>query len=475
MAARPTRTLAAVVLAAGEGKRLKSSTPKVLHPVAGRPALWHVLRLAAEVKPTKVVVVVGHGGDAVKDAVRSWGVVPKPVFVTQDEQLGTGHAVLVARRAVGTVDDVLIANGDFDPLGPGDVKTLLGRHRRSRAVATIASSDLLEPGGYGRVVRDARGRVTDVIEGIDAPPEIRAIHEVATNWIVVRREPLFKALPKLDRSNRQREYYLNRIVPMLLADGERVEAVRFDMGGVMGLNSRDGLAAVEGLLRRRINAEHMAKGVTLVDPATTYIDVGVKIGRDTTIQPNTFLQGDTRLGAGCMVGPNVVLRDSTVGDASEISFAVVLGSKIGRRAVVGPFVRFRPGTVLRDGARAGAFVDVKASEIGEGSKVPHLSYVGDTTIGKDVNIGAATVTVNFDGEAKHRTVIEDGASIGSDTMLVAPVRIGKGAVTGAGSVITNDVPAGALAVERAEMRVVPGYRARKDARRRKTQRRAKGT
>lgn len=459
---KSSRTLAVVILAAGKGKRLKSVRPKVLHPICGKPALWHVVQAALGARPDRLVFVVGHGAEDVRAEVASWGLTPKPVFVEQTEQLGTGHAVLVAKRAIGRADDVLVANGDFDPASPDDVRSLVRRHRRTGAAVTVISTMLDDPGGYARIVRSGP-RVVDVIEGLDAPNEIRAIREVGTNWIVFRRPLLFETLPKVDRNNRQREYYLNKAISMLLERGERVDAVVCDTGGILGLNSRGGLAAVTKVVRDRINAGHMANGVTLLDPSATYIDVGVTIGPDTVVQPNTFLQGDTTIGRRCQIGPSARIVDSSVGDRSDVQFAVILGSRIGKDVRVGPFVRFRPGVVMEDGSKAGAFVDIKASHVGKGSKVPHLSYVGDTDIGEDVNIGAATVTVNYDGYAKHRTVIEDGASIGSATMLVAPVRVGKGAVTGAGSVITKDVPAGALAVERGEQRIVPGYRKRKDA------------
>ena len=286
-----SRSLALVVLAAGKGKRLKSVTPKVLHPLCGRPTLWHVLRAGLAAKPTKVVIVVGHGADDVRAAVRSWGITPAPVFVEQGEQLGTGHAVLVARSKIGRVDDVLVANGDFDPVTGDDVRAIVRRHRRSGAALTLGATELREPGGYGRVVRDARGRVLEVVEGVDATPEVRTIHEVATNWMAVRRADLVRALPRLDRKNRQREYYLNRVIPLMLADGARIEAVACDTGGVLGLNSREGLAAVERVVRDRINAAHMANGVTLVDPATTYIDADVTIGRDSVIRPMTLPRG----------------------------------------------------------------------------------------------------------------------------------------------------------------------------------------
>jgi bifunctional UDP-N-acetylglucosamine pyrophosphorylase/glucosamine-1-phosphate N-acetyltransferase len=464
-----------VVLAAGEGKRLKSATPKVLHPVCGRPALWHVVRTALAARPDRLVLVVGHGADEVRDAVRSWDLPIEPVFVLQREQLGTGHAVLVSKRAVGRADDVLVANGDLDPVTPQDVRAIIRRHRRTGAAATIGSAFLDEPGGYGRVVREGK-RVVGVVEGVDADPAIRAIHEVATNWIAFRREPLFATLPRVDRKNRQREYYLNRAITLMIEQGERVEAVVCDTGGTMGLNSRSGLASVSRVLRDRINATHLANGVTLIDPASTFIDVEVRIGRDTEIRPHTHLGGATSIGRDCTIGPSTEIRDSTVGNGSSVRFSLLDGSRIGRDVEVGPFARVRDGAVIEDGAVVGNFVEVKGSRVGRRAKAKHLAYVGDADIGAGANIGAGAVTVNYDGYRKHRTRVGDGASVGSDTMLVAPVTIGEGAVTGAGSVITKDVPPGALAVERAEQRTVPGYRQRKDAEHadRRRSRRAKG-
>jgi len=457
-----TRTLGVVVLAAGQGKRLKSTRPKVLHPVCGRPALWHVVQTALAARPDRLVIVVGHGADDVRAEVLSWGVTPKPVFVEQPTQLGTGHAVLTAKTATGRVDDVLIANGDFDPVRAEDVRGLVRHHRRVGAAATIASTELRNPGTYQRIIREG-GRVTDVIEGIDAPAGVRRINEVGTNWMVFERAPLFAALPKVRRNNRQREYYLNDAVTILLRDGKRVDAIRCDTGGTLGLNSRGGLAAVTAVVRERINERHLAAGVTLIDPGATYIDVDATIGRDTTIYPNTFLEGATRVGVGCVIGPSTRVRDATIGDRSEVTFSVVTASTVGRDAQVGPFARLRDGVVLADGTTIGNFVEAKATRLGRASKAKHLTYLGDAEIGDDVNVGAGTITVNYDGYRKHRTRIQDGASIGSDTMLVAPVEIGRDATTGAGSVITKDVPPGALAVERGEQRTVPGYRDRKDA------------
>lgn len=462
---RTPRSLAAVVLAAGKGKRLHSEVPKVLHPVCGRPILWHTLQVVRAAKPARIVVVVGHGAEDVREAVRSWGIEPAPVFVEQAEQLGTGHAVQIAEDAVGKAADVLVANGDFDPITSADVRRLLSSNRRSGAAVTLGSTILDRPGGYGRVVRDGR-RVVDVIEGRDAPPAVRTIHEVATNWIVFRRDLLYATLPLLDRENRQREYYLPQAISILLDKGERVDAVVCDTGGVLGANTRAGLAGLEGLVRRRVLDEHMVRGVGVIDPATTFVDVEVAIGRDTVLRPSTYLEAGTRIGAGCDIGPSARIVRSRVGDRTTVSFAVVEDSTIGRDCEVGPFAHLRAGAVLEDTAEVGNYVEVKKSRIGKGSKAKHLAYLGDADLGARVNIGAGTVTANYDGYEKHRTVVGDGARIGSDTMLVAPLRVGKGAVTGAGSVITKDVPAGALAVERSEQKHVEGYRKRADAKHR---------
>jgi bifunctional UDP-N-acetylglucosamine pyrophosphorylase/glucosamine-1-phosphate N-acetyltransferase len=448
---------------------MRSSIPKVLQPICGRPALWHALQAGLAAKPSKVVVVVGRDGDTVREDVRSWGITPRPVFAEQPKPLGTGDAVRAAQRSVGRADDVLVIGGDFDPITGDDVRRLMASHRRGSAVATIASTVLDDPGGYGRMVRSG-SRLVEIVEEVDADPEVRAIHEV---WIVLsvfRRKELFAALPRLDRKNRQREYYLNRVFPLFLQDGERVNVVTMDTGGAMGINSRGGLAAVERVVRRRINAAHMANGVTITDPATTYIDVDVTIGTDSIVRPMTFLEGTSSIGAECEIGPSTRLVDSTVGDGGRVTFSVAHGAAVGRDVDVGPFARLRPGTELADGVHVGSYVEIKGSTVGAGTKVPHLSYVGDADIGANTNVGATTVFVNYDGYRKHRTKVGDDVRIGSDTMLVAPVTVGDGAVTGAGSVITEDVPPGALAVARGQQRNVEGYRQRKDAERRRATR-----
>ena len=464
MAARkPSRRVALVVLAAGQGKRMKSARPKVLHPVCGRPSLWHVLKAGVAARPATVVVVVSRHREEVESAVKSWGLRPAPRFVDQGEPLGTGHAVLVAEDAIGRADDVLVMPGDDPLITPSDVRAVLSTHRRTRAAATIATTVLDDPSGYGRVIR--RGHdLEEIVQEADATPEVRQIREVSTLVYAFRREELFQALPLVGRDNRLREFYLPDVIAILKDKGERVAAVELDLGGGLGLNTRRGLARVSSIMRGRIVEEHMTNGVTFVDPDTAYVDVEVRIGADTVIRPGTYLEGGTRIGSACTIGPWSRIVDSTVGDESEVVFSHVRGSRIGPKSSVGPFANLRPGTVLEEGAKAGTFVEIKASRVGKGSKVPHLAYVGDAVIGRGVNLGAGTVTVNYDGFQKHRTVIGDEAHIGSDTMLVAPVNVGKRAWTGAGSTITKNVPRGALAVERTEQRIVRGYDERKRAR-----------
>jgi bifunctional UDP-N-acetylglucosamine pyrophosphorylase / glucosamine-1-phosphate N-acetyltransferase len=456
------RSVAAVVLAAGKGKRFKSNVPKVLHPVAGRPLLWHAIRNALAAKPSRLVIVLGNGAERVEAEVRSWNLRPEPVFVDQGEPLGTGHAVLAAEKAVGKVDEIVVVGGDFDPVTAEDVRALLRTHRRTGSAASILTADVDEPGGYARIVRDGT-RLLEIVEGTDAPAELLARREVSALVFAFRRDDLYKALPLVGRENRQKEYYLNAVFPILMDKGERISAVKVDTGGLMGSNSRADLARLSALVRSRINASHMANGVTIVDPSTTYVDAEVRIGADATILPSTFLEGSTRVAAGATVGPSCRVVDSAIGREATVEFSVIEHARVGDRATVGPFAHLRRDAVLKDESLVGNFVEVKDSTIGEGAKAKHLTYIGNATIGRRANLGAGTVTVNYDGYRKHQTVIEDEAKVGSDTMLVAPVRVGRGASTGAGSVITKDVPPGALAVERSDQRIIEGYRSRKDA------------
>jgi bifunctional UDP-N-acetylglucosamine pyrophosphorylase/glucosamine-1-phosphate N-acetyltransferase len=421
-----------------------------------------VLRAARAARPKRIVIVVHHGREQVEQAVRSWNLTPEPVFVEQGEPLGTGHAAMVTKDLVDDCTDVMVLAGD-DPLLEGEhVQRLLSTHRRSRSAAAIITTRADDPTGYGRVIRVGT-QLVEIVEESDAADDIRAIDEISTLFYVFRREDLFLALPLVGTQNRQKEYYLPDTLPILIHDRKKVSVVECDLGGWSGLNHRAGMARVSKIMRERINARLMDAGVTIVDPDQTYIDTEVAIGADTIVHPLTFLEGTTKIGEGCEIGPSARIVSSRIDDGAEVTFAVVRESKIGPGAAVGPYASLRPGTVLEAGAKAGSFVEVKASKIGRGAKVPHLSYVGDATIGTGANLGAGTVTVNYDGYDKHRTVVGDDARVGSDTMLVAPVKIGKGAATGAGSTITEDVPAGALGIERSEQRNVPGYRERKDA------------
>ena len=456
--------LTVVVLAAGEGKRFRSALPKPLHPVAGKPLLWHVLAAAAPLKADRTVVVVGSGADQVTAAVDGFDLGPVS-FAVQADQRGTGDALAAALPLLEGDGDVMVLFGDTPLVSTGLLEGLLDAHRSARAAATLLTCTMTDPTGLGRVLRDAGGAVTRVVEERDATGAQRQLREVSAGMYVFRR-PVLDGLAELRPDNDQGEYYLPDLVPQVLAGGGQVVTAEGPEEEVMGVNDRVELAAAATVLRRRLLERLMLGGVTVTDPATTYVDADVEVGQDTVLAPLTFLEAGTRVGARCRLGPNVRLVGCTVGDDATVSQAVAVSSAIGPRAVVGPFASLRPGSDLGDGAKAGTFVEVKNSTIGPGSKVPHLSYVGDADIGAGANVGAGTVFVNYDGVDKHRTVVGDGAFIGSDTMLVAPVTVGSGAQTAAGSTITKDVPPDALAIERSDQRTIEGWAARR--RRRKT-------
>ena len=451
--------LTVVVLAAGEGKRFRSALPKPLHPVAGRPLLWHVLAAAAPLKADRTVVVVGNGADQVTAAVEGFDLGPVD-FAVQADQRGTGDALAAAVGLLDGDGDVLVLSGDTPLLSTALLEGLLDAHRSARATATLLTCTLEDPTGYGRILRDADGAVTGVVEERDATGAQRRLREVGAGMYVFRR-PALDGLAELRPDNDQGEYYLPDLVPLVLHGGGRVATFEGPATEARGVNDRVELAAAEAVLRRRLLERLMLAGVTVVDPATTYVDVDVEVGQDSVLAPLTFLEAGTRVGARCRLGPNVRLHDCRVGDDATVTQTVAVSSAIGPRAAVGPFVSLRPGTDLREGSKAGTFVEVKNSTVGPGSKVPHLSYVGDADIGAGVNVGAGTVFVNYDGVSKHRTTVGDGAFIGSDTMLVAPVTVGNGAQTAAGSTITKDVPPDALAIERSDQRTIEGWAARR--------------
>jgi bifunctional UDP-N-acetylglucosamine pyrophosphorylase / glucosamine-1-phosphate N-acetyltransferase len=445
----PDRRLAAVVLAAGESKRFKSRTPKILHPLAGRPILAYVLRTLAELGSARTVVVVPPDAEAIKAAAKQQ-TKAKLIYATQARKLGTADAARTGMEALNAFKgEVLVLPGDTPLLTRETLETLVTHHRATRAAVTILSARFDDPTGYGRIVRGIDGGVSRIVEHVDANDAERAITECNTSVYVFDRTALDAALTKVERHNVQGELYLTDVIEILRDKGEQIEAsISPEETEAVGVNSRVQLAEVQSLLRRRINQRHMIDGVTIEDPTTTYIDDTVTIGADTVIRPNTHLHGTTTIGEGADIGPNVVLKDTTVQDEATVLNAVAREAKIGKRASVGPYTSLRPGSVLEEGAKAGTYVEIKKSIVGKGSKVPHLSYIGDAEIGRNVNVGAGTITCNYDGETgkKSKTVIGDDVLIGSDTMLVAPVTLGKGAVTGAGSVVTKDVPPGVVVV-----------------------------
>ena len=436
-----------VVLAAGKGTRMKSAVPKVLHAAAGRPLIDYPLRAAASLSPASIVIVVGSQADQLKEALAKR---PGVSFALQEPQLGTGHALLQAepllRDARGTL---LLLSGDVPLLGAKTLAALVRLHESRKAAATVLTAVVPAPDGYGRIVRQG-DQITAIVEHRDASPVDREIREINSGVYAFDIAPLFAALRDIGSSNAQGEYYLPDLVKIYRARGLTVETLRLeDPREILGVNSRKELADVASILKAAKNDELMAAGVTIVDPATAFIGPDVTIGADTVIQPGVYLEGTTRIGVRCQIHSGVRIVNSVVDDGAIINnFCVIIDSHISSGAQVGPFAHLRPHSDVGEDARIGNFVELKKTRIGHGSKANHLAYLGDATIGDHVNIGAGTITCNYDGTAKHPTVIEDGAFIGSDSQLIAPVRIGRGAYVAAGSSITNDVPSDALAISR---------------------------
>lgn len=451
--------LAVIVLAAGKGTRMKSDLPKVLHRAAGRSLLGWVLAAAEPLEADETVAVIGHGADAVVEALP-----PSAKSVVQEPQLGTGDAVRVGLSGCSdAVDTVLIVPGDMPLLEPDTLEAVVATHRDQGAAATVLTVKMDDPTGYGRVER-RWDQIVRIVEQRDADERQQAIDEVNTSVYAFDAALLAGALEGLSSDNSQAEYYLTDVIEILSGASHKIAAVTTDAVEGTGVNSQIQLAGVGEVLRRRINDRLMTDGVAMVDPSRVYIDAGVVVDPGATIQPDVYLQGDTTVGAGAVVGPSVHAEGTSIAPGAAVCFSVLNGAVIGPDANVGPFTYLRPGADLREGSKAGAFVEIKNSQVGAGSKVPHLSYIGDTTIGEASNIGAATVTVNYDGFEKHRTTIGDRVKIGSDTMLVAPVTIGDDAYTGAGSVITHNVTPGALAIERSHQKEIPGYADRRKRR-----------
>jgi bifunctional UDP-N-acetylglucosamine pyrophosphorylase / glucosamine-1-phosphate N-acetyltransferase len=430
--------ISSILLAAGHGTRMKSNLPKMLHPLVGKALVMHALDIVAGLGDEKPVVVVGHGEDGVRDVVKD-----AAVFAVQEKQLGTGHAVMAAETLVkGKSDLVVVTYADMPLLKAETLWRLVEMQKKNDGPITLLTVELDDPHGFGRIVRGADGSVQAIVEEAVASPEQLAIHELNASAYCFRSDWLWQALKRIEVSPKG-EYYLTDVVEIAVKDGLKVQAVKTDdPTEAVGVNNRVHLAEAEAILRRRINEYWMLAGVSIIDPATTYIEVGVVIGRDTTVYPNSHVRGKTVIGEGCEIGPNAIIEDCQIGNRVTILASVMEKAQLDDDSEIGPFGHLRKGAHLGAGVHMGNFGEVKNSYLAPGVKMGHFSYIGDAQIGENVNIGAGTITCNYDGVRKNKTVIGADVFIGSDTMLVAPLNIGDGARTGAGAVVTKDIPAG---------------------------------
>jgi bifunctional UDP-N-acetylglucosamine pyrophosphorylase/glucosamine-1-phosphate N-acetyltransferase len=449
-----------VVLAAGQGTRMKSALPKVLHPVAGRPMVDHVIQTARSLSPATTTMVIGHHAETVRHHLREQDGIQ---VVVQEPQLGTAHALLQAAPLLeGRTGTLVLLSGDVPLLRQATLLRLIASHRGANAAATVITAVVERPYGYGRIVRTS-GRIARIVEERDASPAERRVREINSGIYAFDLAPLFDALRTIAAQNAQGEYYLTDLIAAYRRRHRPVETlVVDDPREVRGVNSRTELAEVSAIMRQTKNEELMAAGVTLVDPATTYIDPDVTIGADTVIHPGVVIQGQTRIGPACEIHAWVRITDAVIAESVTIhNFCLIVGARVAKGASIGPFAHLRPETEVGQAAKVGNFVELKKTTLGAGSKANHLAYLGDATIGPNVNVGAGTITCNYDGRTKHQTVIEEGAFIGSDSQLVAPIRVGKGAYVAAGSSITEDVPAGALGIARGRQTNIAGWVERK--------------
>jgi bifunctional UDP-N-acetylglucosamine pyrophosphorylase / glucosamine-1-phosphate N-acetyltransferase len=458
------RPVAVMVLAAGEGTRMKSRIPKVLHRLCGRSMLGHVLAAAGELDPQRTVIVAGHSREEVSAEAARYA--PDLAVVVQDRQAGTGHAVRMVTEALGIMPGIVVVTyGDMPLLRAGTLAELVREHASAQNAVTVLTARVADPAGYGRIIRDDRGSLADIVEEADATPEQRAIDEINSGCYAFDGALLADAVKRVATSNAQGQEYLTDVVAILRGDGHLAGTVlAADPGEIQGVNDRVQLAQVRRALNDRLLEAWMRAGVTIMDPASTWIDADVTLGQDAEILPGTQLEGRTAIGPGARIGPHCLLTDTSVGPDAVVSFTVAVQAEIGPEATVGPYAYLRPGTRIGAGAHIGCHVELKNSVVGAGAKVPHLSYVGDADIGERANIGAATIFANYDGTAKHHTTVGAHVFTGSDTVLVAPVTIGDGAYTAAGSVITEDVPPGALAIARGRQHNSEGWVERRRAR-----------
>jgi bifunctional UDP-N-acetylglucosamine pyrophosphorylase/glucosamine-1-phosphate N-acetyltransferase len=435
--------ITAVLLAAGQGTRMKSDLPKVLHPLCGKPMLWHVLEALKSATTEKPVVVVGHGAQAVENYVGD-----SADCVLQEPQLGTGHAAMQAESLLkGKTDYVIVTYADMPLLRGETFQRLVETQVHNQGPFSLLTVIADDPRGFGRIVRNADGTVDAIVEEYVATPEQRAINELNVGAYCFKSDWLWGALQRIEKNPKKGEYYLTDIVEIAVRDNLPVQAVvHDDFMETIGINSRVHLAEAEAALRMRINREHMLNGVSMMDPASTYIEVGVKIGRDTSILPNTYIHGNTEIGTGNVIGPNTFIRDTRIGDGCKVLASVLEGAILEDDVDMGPFARLRKGAHLKSHVHMGNFGEVKDSVLHEGVKMGHFSYIGNADIGARTNVGAGTITANYDGEKKNPTEIGEDVFIGSDTMLVAPLKLGDGARTGAGAVVTKNVPEDTLVV-----------------------------
>ena len=456
-------TVAAVVLAAGKGTRMKSDIPKVIHPICGRPMVSHVVNSLRKAGVGRIIVVIGPDSEQIKATLGS-----DVEYVVQREQLGTGHAVMQTQATLKNHSgSLLVIHGDTPLYRAETLRELVSFHERSGGIGTVLTVTVDNPSGYGRIIRDADGKLERIVEERDATPEEAVVSEINSGTYVFECEPLFAKLGQIKPENVQNEYYLTDVVPIIGQEYSRVQIFHYrDAEEALGINNRVQLAQAEKVMRNRIREHWMLAGVTMIDPANTYIDAEAELEQDVVLLPFTFIEGHTQISAGSVIGPFARLKDAKLGKNVVISQATVLDSILEAGCLVGPYSHIRPGCHLGEGAKVGGFCEIKNTIIGSGSKVPHLTYLGDTDVGDKVNIGAGTITCNYDGHNKYRTIIQNEAFIGSNCNLVAPIEIGTGAYVAAGSTITGDIPPGALGVARNRQRNIPDWTKHRGSKRR---------